>query len=356
MKPYRKRKRTGRSALTPRSRRGEWHDDDTPSVEKVLRGSDNAPEIPDAPSAKEREAGTRAGCVLEIRGAEIVVEPADGAPPLLARLRKSTRVPHAKANPVAAGDEVRFLADGPPPAVLTEVLPRRTHLTRIRRGREEHVICANIDLGVVISSAAQPPFKPRLVDRVLVSFAQGGIQPLLAINKADLAEPGDLEDCLAPYRELGVTALAVSARTGQGLEELARHLVDRTAVFSGQSGVGKSSLLNRLAGLDLRTADVYGRLGKGRHTTSTSTLHRLPGGGAVVDTPGIRSFALLPPTEEALRAFFPEIFEIAGSCRFSDCGHAGDEGCAMPRAVAAGRVRADRLESFRALGEEMRGG
>ncbi len=355
MKGKRQRKQRGRSAVTGRAGRrrpGAWDGDDAPTREKVLRGSGNAEALSGEASAKEREAVTRGGRVVEVRAAAIAVEPAEGGGELVAtRLRKSTRVPHAGSSAVVVGDEVRFLPEGPMPWVLTEVLPRRTRLMRVRRGREEHVICANVDIGAAIASADRPPFKPSLVDRYLVSFAEGGLTPLLVLNKIDLVTPAEAESMLAPYRDIGVAALGVSAGDGRGIEELVAFVGDRTAVFSGQSGVGKSSLLNRLAGLELKTADVYGALGKGRHTTTTSTLHRLTTGGAIVDTPGVRSFGLLEPDEAALRAFFPEVYAAAEACRFADCRHRGEAGCALPEAVRAGRVRAERLESFLGIRE-----
>jgi len=357
LKPKRKRKRRGRTSVPGSSGRRPqaWRDEDAPTTERILRGSENAGALPDEASARERAAGSRAGRVVEVRAAEVVVEPEDGGPAIAARLRKSTRVPHPASSAVVVGDEVRFLPEGPGPWVLTEVLARRTRLARVRRGREEHVICANVDVGAVIASADRPPFKPGLVDRYLVSFAEGGLVPLLVLNKVDLVAAERVAAFLAPYRGIDVVAIPVSAADGRGLEDLARFLAGRTAVFSGQSGVGKSSLLNRLAGLDLRIADVYGRVGKGRHTTSASRLHRLPNGGAVIDTPGVRSFALPPPSDRALRAFFPEIFAAATDCRFGDCRHAGDDGCAMPEAIEGGRVRPERLESYRALVEEAAG-
>jgi len=332
----------------------EDHDDHGPIREKILRGPDNRELPPDEASETELAGDVRHGRVVSIRASEIGVEPAGGGDVVPVVLRKSTRIPHASASAVVVGDEVGYLVSGPPPHVLTEVRPRRSHLTRVRRGHQEHVIAANVDLGVIVSTAADPPFKPRLVDRYLLSFAQGGIDPVLVLNKVDLLEAeAEAAELLRAYEGLAFPALAVSATTGEGLDALRGVLTGKLAVFVGQSGVGKSSLLNRLGGLDLRTQDVQDWTGKGRHTTSASTLYRFPFGGAVIDTPGVRSFQLHRPTLEALEAFFPEVFAAAAQCRFRDCRHAGDEGCAVPAAVQDGRILPARLESFRVLMDEI---
>jgi ribosome biogenesis GTPase / thiamine phosphate phosphatase len=356
VKKKRKRRSVGRAArprVRPR-RVGEDHEYEGPRRERILRGPGNRELPPEEASLTELAGDVRSGRVVSVRGTEVGVEPEGGGDAVPVALRKSTRIPHPGATAVAVGDDVRYLVSGPPPFVLTEVRPRRTRLTRVRRGHEEHVICANVDLGVIIATAVDPPFKPHLVDRYLLSFAQGGMEPVLVLNKIDLLEgvsPGEL---LAPYAPLPFPALAVSAESGEGLDALRDVLTGRTAVFVGQSGVGKSSLLNRLAGLTLRTQEVQDWTGKGRHTTSNSTLYPFPFGGSVIDTPGVRSFRLHRPTEEALRGFFPEVFEAAASCRFRDCTHLGDEGCAVPAAVAAGRIRPGRLESYRILMDEVR--
>ncbi|MFN8180045.1 MAG: ribosome small subunit-dependent GTPase A [bacterium] len=352
-KGKRKRKAGGHARARPRP--GRIHEetaDDDPRREKVFRGRQNAPALPEEASVGELAGDVRDGRVVALFGGEILVEPAAGGEPVTAHLRKSTRVPHRGANPVTVGDFVRYLEGAVPPHVLTEVLPRRTHLTRLRHGGQSQVVCANVDLGVVVGSAAEPPFKPRLVDRYVISFRLGGLAPALVLNKVDLVGPGGIDEWLALYRSLGVEAVGVSAATGAGVSALEAMLRGKTSVFAGQSGVGKSSLLNRLAGLDLRTADVYGKLGKGRHTTTSSTLYRLPSGGEVIDTPGVRSFGLPPVTREAVHEFFPEIEEAARGCRFGDCRHSGDEGCAVEEAVRAGRIPVDRLDSFLALREE----
>jgi ribosome biogenesis GTPase len=312
--------------------------------------------VPEDPSTTELEADVARGQVVAVHGLEIhVVRDDDGA---VGRciLRKSTRAPNPSTNAVTVGDRVAWLVAPEEPFVLTEVEVRRSVLTRVRRGHQVHAIAANVDLAVVVASADRPPFKPRLVDRYLLSAAQGGLEPVLAVNKIDLVGPEEAARLLAPYAGLELSAVAVSAETGQGMDDLVAILRDRTAVFSGQSGVGKSSLINRLGGgrFDIRTADVYGKVGKGRHTTSASRLYRFPFGGGVVDTPGIRGFLLHEPTIEALAAFFPEVVEAAEACRFGDCAHDGDAGCALPEAVDAGRVHPDRLDSFRVLMAEIR--
>jgi ribosome biogenesis GTPase len=352
-KGKRKRKAGGHARARPRQGRIDAdHADDDPRHERIFRGRENQPALSEEATVGELASDVSDGRVVAVYGSEVLVEPTAGGEPMPAHMRKSTRVPHTSTSAVAVGDFVRYLAADPPPHVLTEVLPRRTHLTRVRHGGQSQVIAANVDLGVVVGSAAEPPFKPRLVDRYLISFRLGGLSPALVLNKIDLAESREVDEWLATYRSLGVEAVGVSAATGAGIPELEAMLRGRTAVFAGQSGVGKSSLLNRLAGLDLRTADVYGKLGKGRHTTTTSALYRLPSGGEVVDTPGVRSFGLPSATREAVHEFFPEIAAAAAECRFGDCRHEGDEGCAVAVAVREGRIRVDRLDSFLALREE----
>lgn len=352
-KGKRKRKAGGHARARPRPGRIDAdRADDDPRHERIFRGRENLPALSEEATVGELASDVSEGRVVAVYGSEVLVEPAGGGEPVPAHMRKSTRVPHTSTSAIAVGDFVRYLAADPPPNVLTEVLPRRTHLTRVRHGGQAHVIAANVDLGVVVSSAAEPPFKPRLVDRYLISFRLGGLTPALVLNKLDLAERDEVDEWLALYRALGVEAVGVSAVTGEGVTDLESMLRGRTAVFAGQSGVGKSSIVNRLAGLDLRTANVYGKLGKGRHTTTTSVLYRLPSGGEVVDTPGVRAFGLPSATREAVHEFFPEIEEAAAECRFGDCRHEGDEGCAVAERVRAGRIRVDRLDSFLALREE----
>jgi ribosome biogenesis GTPase len=354
-KKTRKRTQAGHSA-SERGGRRHRDDDSAPRREKILRGRENLGAPPPEASRREEEGDVRRGRVVALRGRDVIVAPDDASRPVSCLLRKSTRVPHAGSNAVAVGDYVRYLAGAAEPHMLTEVERRRTRLARARHGGEEHVIAANVDFCVIVASADRPPFKPRLVDRFLVSAREGGLEPVLALNKCDLVAAPAAAELLAPYAPLRIPALAVSAETGEGIGALAGVLRGRTSVLSGQSGVGKSSLLNRLVpDLGLKTAGVYGSAGKGRHTTTATTLYELPGGGTVIDTPGLRSFAMHAPSLEAVQTFFPEITRAAESCRFADCRHQGDPGCAVLEAVGRGEVRPDRLESYLTLTAELGG-
>ena len=231
-------------------------------------------------------------------------------------------------------------------------MPRRTVLARWRRdasrrssgGAREHVLAANVELAVVVAAVARPPFHPRLIDRSMVIAQRGGLEVAVALNKIDLesARPD-----LSAYRGLGLEVVEVSARTGEGIERLARLVEKRTVVLAGHSGVGKSSLINALAGTELAaTGGLGGRRHQGRHTTSRSSLYRFGRDTAVIDTPGIRSLALtgIPPDE--LAALFPEFAEPAARCRFRDCAHDHEPGCAVRDAVAAGRVATGRHDLY----------
>ncbi len=353
-KPKRKLARAGRGAK-PRAPHGRFRDaDDADDAElqgreKTFRGRENEAAISADASQSELLGDVRPGQVVAIRGPQILVAPAGGEHLVDCILRKSTRIPHPRATAVVVGDFVSYLADGSAPFTLTEVAARRSRLARAR-GEDEQVICANVDLGVIIASADDPPFKPRLVDRYLIAIADGGLTPVLVLNKSDRFEPAAVAELLEPYPSIGVTAVAVSATTGFGLDRLVEILRGKAAVFAGQSGVGKSSLVNALIpDLDAKTGEIQEHTGKGRHTTTSSTLYSFPFGGFVVDTPGVRSFALGPLSDSSLDAFFPEIVEAARACRFGDCRHRGDLGCAIPAAIKNGHVRADRLDSYLVL-------
>lgn len=253
---------------------------------------------------------------------------------------------------LAVGDEVRVRQLGPGRGAIEEILPRRTKLSRRAAGadRREQVVAANIDQVVIVSSLADPPLSLNLVDRYLVAAGRGGLAAVICINKidcGDLAARSAAELELTPYAKLGVPIMWTSARNGTGIEALRARLVGCTSVFAGKSGVGKSALLNAVEpGLELRAGEISAATGKGRHTTTHSSLLALSGGGFVIDTPGIRAYTLWEVDPDDLDRHFPEIHAHRGACRFANCTHSHEPECAVKAAVAAGRIEARRFASY----------
>jgi ribosome biogenesis GTPase len=237
--------------------------------------------------------------------------------------------------------------------VIEAVLPRTSDLSRRAAGSEplRHTLVANVDQAVIVFAAAEPRADLFMLDRFLVAAVGGGLEPLLCVNKADLADPELLEARFAVYRQCGFRLASTSAVRGDGLAELREALTDRRSVICGPSGVGKSSLLNAIApGLHLRTSEVGEVTHKGRHTTSAIALLPLPFGGWVADTPGLRQLSLLEVTQEHLAAAFPDVAAHLGRCRYSNCSHLGDPGCGLQAAVASGDLERRRLKSFLQMG------
>jgi ribosome biogenesis GTPase len=212
------------------------------------------------------------------------------------------------------------------------------------------VLVANVDQVVIVVSLVEPDLKPHLIDRYLASAEQGKIRPLICLNKADLVDPAPYQSIVGFYNQLGVPTLLTSAATGQGVEFLRGQLRGRQTVFSGQSGVGKSSLLNAIQPeLGLRVREVSDVNQKGKHTTTTADLIKLDFGGWVVDTPGVRQFALWDIIPEEVEGFFPEFRPFVHQCGFPDCTHTHEERCAIKRAVYRRQISAGRYTSYLGL-------
>ena len=189
--------------------------------------------------------------------------------------------------------------------------------------------------------------KPNLIDRFLVTAEKTGIRPIVCINKVDLVDTADLQPLIGVYGQLGYEVLLVSATTGQGIERLRNTLADAESVVAGQSGVGKSSLLNAIEdGLNLRVTEVSADNQKGRHTTTSARLIPLSMGGFVVDTPGIRQFQLWDIVPEEMDGFFRDIRPLVSQCRYADCTHSHEVNCAVKDAVADGYLDVRRYESY----------
>ena len=254
---------------------------------------------------------------------------------------------------VAVGDELdlEVLADGSLRA--RGVLERRSRLARPdpQNPHVERVLAANVDVAVIVAAVRNPELRHRLIDRYLIAVQAGGIEPVVCANKADLADEDlrrdELDGRLEPYRALGVPVLYTSGETGEGVDALREELRGKTVVFVGQSGVGKSSLMNALVPeLGLETGRVREGDGKGRHTTTSSTLLDVGGGTRLIDTPGVRSFGLVDVTRASLDRYFPELEALRGGCRFRDCSHAHEPACAVRAAAEAGEVSAQRYDTY----------
>jgi ribosome biogenesis GTPase len=290
-----------------------------------------------------------AGRVLRVHGLNTVVETDDGRQFRCAVRRLLRSLVTDERNIVTTGDRVWFRPSLNEEGLIERVEPRHGLLTRASRGRE-HVLVANVDQVVIVVSLVEPELKPHLIDRYLVSAEQGRIAPLICLNKVDRVGRAAYQPLLGFYSQLQIRALLTSASTGEGIDRLRRELPGRATVFTGQSGVGKSSLLNAIQpGLALRVREVSETTQKGRHTTTTAELLRLDGGGWVVDTPGIRQFQLWDLRPEEVEGFFPEFRPYVPLCAYPDCSHTHEDRCALKRAVARREISLRRYTSYLGL-------
>ena len=282
------------------------------------------------------------------------------------RLRVAKGVLDLDRSGLVVGDEVtigRAGEDDAPMVIGRE--ERRTSVTRRdpRDARKTRTLAANIDLALIVVSVAEPAMRERLIDRVLVALGTGGVAALIVASKADLlpglpdAERIRVRDALRVHKDAGRDVVYCSASTGEGLDEVRARVEGKTSAFVGQSGVGKSTLLNALVPeANARTSGVRESDHKGRHTTTSAKLYRLPGGGLIIDTPGVRSFALAARTPEEIREHFDEFAPFAARCRFTDCSHTHEPGCSVLEAVERGEISRARYDSYRRLLESVESG
>jgi len=265
---------------------------------------------------------------------------------LRGRLKRGPRL----GDIAAVGDRVRVtkLPDGTGSIEVVE--PRRTAFVRLDprpQGVYQQVILANPEQAVFVFACADPAPHLRMLDRFLVIAEKQRLPSVIVANKIDLVGRARAEELFGFYPALGYPVLYASARTGAGVTELKDRLTGKVSALAGPSGVGKSSLLNAVQqGLGLAVREVSEAIKKGRHTTSVRQLFALEGGGFVADTPGLRSLALWDTQPEELDAYFPELAPLVASCQFSNCSHQSEPGCAIRAAVEAGRVQAERYESY----------
>jgi ribosome biogenesis GTPase len=316
-------------------RRTITQDGDSPASEP------GAAEIPSITSAACLE-----GRVIRVHGLQSVVETDDARHHRCAVRRLLRTLATDERSLVTTGDRVWFRPAVNDEGMIERVAPRHGLLTRASRGRE-HVLVANVDQVVIVMALAEPDLKPHLIDRYLVSAEQGGIAPLICLNKADLVDQAVVQPLVGLYSQLGIPTLLTSVATGQGIDRLRERLRHRETVFAGQSGVGKSSLLNAIQpGLGLYVREVSDSTQKGRHTTTTAQLLKLDFGGWVVDTPGIRQMQLWDIRPEEVEGFFPEFRPYVPLCAYPDCSHTHEDRCAIKAAVGRRHISEHRYTSY----------
>ena len=272
------------------------------------------------------------------------------------RIRGRLRLKGVRStNPVVVGDEVACEADEGGDYVIADILPRRNYVIRraSNLSKESHIIAANVDQALLMASLRSPETPTEFVDRFLVTCEAYKVPVTILLSKLDLQDAEAVAEFRAVYEGAGYRVLEVSVREGRGVEEVRELLAGRTTLVSGNSGVGKSTLIQAIdPSLDIRTGEISESHHKGRHTTTFSTMYPLAGGGAVIDTPGIKGFGLIDIDEAELWHYFPEMMRVAPACRFYNCTHTHEPGCAVTEVVKAGEIAWPRYESYLKIRDE----
>ncbi|MBQ9462196.1 MAG: ribosome small subunit-dependent GTPase A [Bacteroidales bacterium] len=284
--------------------------------------------------------------------------------PFPAVLRGKVRLERSGAtNPVAVGDRVRFelegeVADPLHPAVIKEVLPRSNYIIRrsTNLSRQSHVIAANLDQALLVVTLFFPEIKLPFLDRLLVTCEVYGVKPVIVLNKMDLCmelAPEQAKAFCSIYRDAGYTVLECSALKGEGIDRLRELCKGRTSLVSGESGVGKSSVIKAMdPSLDPKIGRISTAHLQGKHTTSLYEMYPLSSGGFIVDTPGLRGFGLVDLEKEEISKYFPEMLRVADNCRFIPCTHTHEPGCAVKQALEEGLISPERYNSYLGMLEE----
>lgn len=264
-------------------------------------------------------------------------------------------------NPVAVGDHVEIELNSQNTAFITAIGDRKNYIIRKSQNlsKQSHIIAANVDQAFLVVTVERPQTSTTFIDRFLATAEAYSVPVVLVFNKTDL-----LDDSLMRYQRMmtdlyetvGYKCVALSAETGEGIDELMEMLRDRITLLSGHSGVGKSTMINRLLpGVNLRTAEISDAHNTGMHTTTFSEMLPLPGGGYIIDTPGIKGFGTFDMEPEELTSYFKEIFRFSKDCRFSNCTHTHEPGCAVLKAVEDHYIAASRYQSYLSMLEDKDG-
>lgn len=273
-----------------------------------------------------------------------------------ARIRGRFRIDNIKTtNPVAVGDRVRIQLEesqNKMQAVIVDIEDRDNFIVRrsVNLSKQQHIIASNIDLAFLVVTVASPETFPAFIDRFLVSCEAYSIKAVLLFNKLDIYTEEQLDEVrflAAMYREIGYTCLGISAETGRNIDKLKEMMKDKVCVFSGHSGVGKSTLINTLQpGLELRTSDISDVHQQGQHTTTFAEMFDLDFGAKIIDTPGIRGFGVVDMEKAEIGDYFPEFFALKQDCRFNNCLHINEPQCAVKDALEKDELFWSRYDSY----------
>jgi ribosome biogenesis GTPase len=272
------------------------------------------------------------------------------------RIKGKFRIDGIKStNPIAVGDRVEFeleSADQETRGVITKIEPRDNYIIRksVNLSKQTHIIASNIDYAFLLVTPSNPVTTTSFIDRFLVTAAAYHIECVLLFNKSDAYDQESLEQAkylAALYRSVGYTCIGISAKTGKNVDKLKTLMVDKTSLFSGHSGVGKSTLVNTLApDLDLKTAEISQQHAQGQHTTTFAEMFDLPFGGRIIDTPGIKGFGVVDLEQAELGAYFPEFFALQDQCKFNNCQHINEPQCAIKEHLESGQLAWSRYHSY----------
>lgn len=291
------------------------------------------------------------GIVIGTTGIWYTVECEDGSV-LDCRIKGKFRIKGIKStNPVVVGDHVTVQLDGED-GIISYLEDRTNYIIRqsVNLSKQSHILASNIDQCVMVATVVQPPTLIGFIDRILISAESFRIPVILVFNKADLFDEGakaQQEEWMELYSGIGYKCLVTSAIEGNGMAEFKELLEGRVSLLAGNSGVGKSALINHVAPeLDLKTANISSTHDRGTHTTTSSQMHKLPFGGYIIDTPGVKSFGLFDLEKEHLAHYFPEMREQLGACKYPNCVHLNEPHCVVKDMVASGEIAETRYKSY----------
>jgi ribosome biogenesis GTPase len=265
-------------------------------------------------------------------------------------------------NPVAVGDRVQIVTNPEGTAFITEIDDRRNYIIRksINLSKQSHIIAANVDQALLVVTVNYPQTSTTFIDRFLASAEAYRVPVILVFNKTDLLDADEAryqQMLISLYENIGYECRVISAATGEGVDSLKALLPDKITLLSGNSGVGKSTLINRIVpSANLRTAEISDAHNTGQHTTTFSEMIDLGGKGYLIDTPGIKGFGTFDMEPEELTSYFKEIFHFSKDCRFSNCTHTHEPGCAVLKALEEHYISQSRYQSYLSMLEDKEGG